>query len=109
MAAYQLNQPQPDSLAGRVTALSEQALVPGSGEARADGAGDLATSAGHARAVAPASRHTSAAAPRPTAAPSPPPPPCAANSAGASGPVPANYAAIVDFLATHGYTKIAAA
>jgi hypothetical protein len=122
--AYQAQaQPtHPNPVANSVASYDMRALVAGSGSADAAAEARLTTpatsrsgaKAGQRGRAAGGSTTHSSTAKQPTAAHSPAPKPVAAlacsgtGAAGGTGMLPYNYAAIVDFLVQHGYTKIAA-
>jgi hypothetical protein len=121
-AGYQA-QAQParaNPIASSVASYNMRALVAGSGSADAAAAARLtAPATGRSAAAAKAARASatrSSAAKQPASTSSPAAKPAAAKAVacsgtgagGGTGMLPYNYAAIVDFLVQHGYTKIAA-
>ena len=105
LAAAQLGQQPSDPVAHSLASYQLRSLV-------ADGGGVTDASGAHRAVATPRASARPTASPLPdagaTASPAPPPAACADTGAGGTGMLPDNYAAIVDFLVTHGYTKLGA-
>jgi hypothetical protein len=110
-AAYQLQPQHSDPIASSVASYNMHALLAGSAVIDANGAYRLdqpVANPGSPEATKP--KPSSSASPAAAAPTTPAPSPAAltCGTAGGTGMLPANYATIVDFLITHGYTKMAA-
>lgn len=127
LVAYQVQSPGPSPAASKTSAYQQRAAASARASAKAKDAASTdataarreaaqkakARSAAGKRTAKPAAKpapkpaHKAAAKPAVRAVARKPRPACVGNAAG--GLLPQNYAAIVDFLSAHGYTRIAAA